>query len=527
MSISKDASETATARKHLWTAIVDWVQAEGGHVHPALTLQGNGPSRGVYATHEIPLGDLLIRIPPKCVVSGANVSPERKRNNTADSHPATTASPWLRCLAAYYQTTCTKKEKSEYDPYLESLPDDYETLFQWTDLQVEQNLAGTSLGELDRTEDSLSTRYRQAVRPYLEALDLISTTESSHDNKKELRDFQHACMCISTRGFHLQQQDNDNENAQDYDSPTFYHGPFLLPVIDLLNHDPPNKCTTLRRDATTEVFTMVAERSIAAKEQVVHSYGDTLTSAQILQTFGFVPDTHTQRALEGDLVDGKLDKNLTPAVLSKTKDLLVACRKIAQSDYPSQLQAVVTSKHMEDEVWDVSNLPTRNVKEISEDLTLSFKPLLFSEELITLACAQFLPEDAYQEVFGQVETTLLDRSILEDYYLGNLVCRSLLTAIDNKVATYRPEGSVTDSDNGPSLHRVQELLRKLVQAKPNDLASHREIYGLTIQIEEMASLEALRKEVEDVAGCLERGRSIELLQHSDTDNHAEKRHRTE
>ena len=292
------------SNEHLWTAIVDWVQAAGGHVHPALTLQGNGPSRGVYATRGIPPGDLLIRIPPKCVVSGANVSPERKRNTTADSHPTTKASPWLRCLAAYYQVTCIKKDKSEYDPYLESLPNEYETLFQWTDVQVEQNLAGSSLGQLDRTEDSLSTRYRQAVRPYLEALNLISTTESSHDNKKELRDFQHACMCISTRGFHLQQQANDNENAQDVDSPTLYHGPFLLPIIDLLNHDPTNKSTTLQRDAATEVFTMVAERPIAAKEQVVHSYGDTLTSAQVLQTFGFVPDAHIQRASESDLFDG-------------------------------------------------------------------------------------------------------------------------------------------------------------------------------------------------------------------------------
>jgi hypothetical protein len=520
MSISKDASETATANEHLWTAIVDWVQAAGGHVHPALTLQGNGPSRGVYATREIPTGDLLIRIPPECVVSGA------------DTHPTTTASPWLRCLAAYYQATWNKNKKSEYNPYLESLPNEYETLFQWTDVQVEQNLSGTSLGamlQLDRTEDSLSTRYQQAVRPYLEALNLISTTESSSDdNKKELRDFQHACMCISTRGFHLQHQDNDNETAQDDNTsaPPLYHGPFLLPVIDLLNHDPPNKCTTLQRDAATEVFTMVAERSISAKEEIVHSYGDSLTSAQLLQTFGFVPNCHMRRALESDLFDGKVDNNLTPAVLSKSKDLLVACRKIAQSDYPAQLQAVVTSKHMEDEVWDVSNLPTRSVKEITEDLTLSSKPLLFSEELITLACAQFLPEDAYHEVFGQEETTLLDRSILEDYYLGNLVCRSLLMAIDDKLATYRPIGSVTDSDKGP-LHRDQESLRKLVQAKPNDLASYRKIHGFTIRIEEMTSLEALRKEVEDVVGCLEHGRSIELLQHDDTGSHAVKRHKTE
>jgi hypothetical protein len=526
MSISKDASETATANEHLWTAITDWVQAEGGHVHPALTLQGNGPSRGVYTTGEIPPGELLIRIPPKCVVSGANVSPEQKRNNTADSHPTKTASPWLRCLAAYYQATCTKNKKSEYDPYLKSLPNEYETLFQWTDVQVAQHLTGTSLGKLDRTQDSLSTRYRQAVRPYLEALNLLSTNESSHDKKKELRDFQHACMCISTRGFHLQQQGNDNETPQD-DAPPLYHGPFLLPVIDLLNHDPPNKCTTLQRDAATEVFTMVAERSIAAKEQVVHSYGDSLTSAQILQTFGFVPNVHIQRALKSDLFNGKVDNNLTPAVLSKSKDLLVACRKITKSDYPSQLHAVVSTKHTEDEVWDVSNLPTRNVKEISEDLTLSSKPFLFSEELITLVCAQFLPEDAYQEVFGLEGTTLLDRSILEDYYLGNLVCRSVLTAIDDKLATYLLFGSVTDSDKGPPLHRDQESLRKLFQAKPNDLASYRKMYGLTIRIEEMASLEALRKEVEDVVGCLEHGRSIELLHHDDTDNHAEKRQKTE
>ena len=66
-----------------------------------------------------------------------------------------------------------------------------------------------------------------------------------------------------------------------------YLGPFLLPVMDLLNHSdsPKHKVTTFQRDGQTKDFYMMAERDIEEGEEILHSYGDKLTAAQLLLTF--------------------------------------------------------------------------------------------------------------------------------------------------------------------------------------------------------------------------------------------------
>ena len=52
-----------------------------------------------------------------------------------------------------------------------------------------------------------------------------------------------------------------------------YRGPFLLPIIDLLNHSSieNKKCTTLRRDTSSSNggFYMIAERHIIKGEEIL------------------------------------------------------------------------------------------------------------------------------------------------------------------------------------------------------------------------------------------------------------------
>jgi hypothetical protein len=399
---------------------------------------------------------------------------------------------------------------------MDSLPTtEYETLFQWSYQEVETYLAGTTLGTMiltDRKEEAMKKRYRLAIRSHLQTLALVAHNEMEDE---EFDIFLRACMCISTRGFHLTKEDDcknppvtstDDSKSKNNN----YDGPFLLPVIDLLNHDPPNSCTTLQRDATTGMFYMMAERSLAANEAVVHSYGDELTSAQLLQTFGFVSSRSD-------------NKHLTPASLSKTKHLLPACQTTKASDYPRQLQESMKAQQLEDdvkdEVWNVREIPNRSMPDdVSEDLLVSVDELL-SDEFITFLCVQFLPMDSYEELCTNDRiTALLDRSILEDYYLGKLVCHTLHNAIDNKLKEYTTillEGmdpSTTQESNGSSaLERDQQTLLQLMakQPQPSGASHRRAIYGLTIRIEEMSCLQALQKEILKITECLDRGHSIE------------------
>ena len=186
-------------------------------------------------------------------------------------------------------------DSSFYKPYLDSLPTHYETLFDWTEAQISNYLAGTTLGQLiqqERQQNALQTRYVTSVRPILKEHGLISRflQNEAAPSQEEFDLFQDACVCISTRAFDLSTETGNNDS--DVESHAF-NGPFLLPLIDLLNHDcRRRKSTTLRSDGHS--FYMTAERDIGIDEEVVHSYGDQLCAAQFLQTFGFVPDDAVQ-----------------------------------------------------------------------------------------------------------------------------------------------------------------------------------------------------------------------------------------
>lgn len=585
----------------LWRNLVEFVQAAGGYVHPSLQLVGDGPSRGVVASSPLSKGGLLIRLPPSCVIHGERLGP-----NAPETAELVSASPWLRCLGAYLLARTyhcfddeldeTVAEKISWTPYFQSLPTfhEYETLFQWTLDEIQTYLRGTTLGQmllLDRTERSTEEQYRLRVEPFLERLGLLDqaaklnptilTSNPPLAESPNYQSFLDASMCISTRGFHLMKQDDrskrdeyllekNTHDDQQESSTTTYNGPFLLPVIDMLNHDPSNACTTLQRDPSTGSFVMVAGRSLTAGEPVVHSYGDDLTSAQLLQTFGFVPQSHTydvilshRRGLQSgdtqvtDFAINQKDRaqqplhGLTPAYLHRTNHLLVACQNVKRSSYPQYVRETMIQEKQttledaeeeedeDDYFWDVRDIPTRPMSEtIPEEIVVSISNdrsksnhFLLSEELVTLLAVQFLPEDAYLDIFPDHDasrggSTTLDRSILaEDNYLRKLVCRSLLIAIDRKVDEYTIRASdsslhqqndshkttqppfdtgkvSSESESDRLVHLWNGDQRRLEQLmtipQPRTVHEQREVYGLTIRMEELANLKMLGEEVQEL-----------------------------
>jgi hypothetical protein len=473
----------------VWQALANRIWQDGGEIHPSLELREQSPGhRGVFCTQPIGVGETLIRLPSHLAVDG------RHFPRTYDSHAADNAavgdstskqlpraaSPWLRCLAAYYQAS----RRSEAKPYLQSLPETYETAAAWKTDEIDSFLAGTStvggssIGwQADRA--LVEERYHGQIRPYLVACQLLEGTDPS-DLSAELEEFQRASQCLSTRGFHLEKKEEDA---------TFndYTGPFLLPAVDLLNHAVGDKkCTTLQRDVEGN-FSMQTERSITAGEEVLHSYGDSLTACQCFQTFGFVPEAAMSNVLQCHPSDP-----ITPALLTKVS-VLEACWQVIESDLPGRLGQIMQERNMEDEVWTVSVDRRRTADFISDDILIVYQHPL-SNEVVTTACLPFLPICAYREA----SQGLLGREILEDFFLGNLVCTSLLRAIKAKLDTYTPvywHGARVDDD--------AVLLRDLLaSADGSDATTHQQgkhkrrlMYGLTLRLEEKACLRALQEEV--------------------------------
>jgi hypothetical protein len=289
-------------------------------------------------------------------------------------------------------------------------------------------------------------------------------------------------MCISTRGFHLE------ESA----SNSLYSGPFLLPFIDLLNHDPIRKCTTLNYE--DGMFLMKAERDIEEKEEVFHTYGTKLTSTQVLQTFGFVPESSTDAAERSV----RVGDHVTPAILSKV-EVVSACQSVIASSFPAEVRSYMKSSqsHLGEDNWELElDVSTRDLAFLPDDFVVScLCPL--SEGLITLCCTLFLPPDVYDE-FMASGAALLDRSVLDDYYLGKLVCKALDVAIATKVSTYSP--IVIPGSGTPERHHDDDYsLLRVIRRKPE---LQRALYGLTVRLEEKSCLAALRSDVTYISHCL-------------------------
>lgn len=327
-----------------------WIIENGGNIHKSLTLctpdeidehssiststkeksrgNRNYSQRGIFARHPISKGEELIRLPQTLALDGKDL-PEQYSNDGQKKN----ASPWLRCLASLLQAwhiwqsdgsiirngrSDVKKKYSKYTPYLESLPQTYDSLLNWSSWELRTFLAGTALGtfalsdietkhaiqqydadkEDDVLENVLLKWYESTVKPYLEYLmnhgffmsadnksdngnddggaDVSSSpktkrqrVENDHDTSiKDLYNFfRQGCMCISTRAFHMQ-------SAPSLDTSN-YQGPYLLSYIDLLNHAPrlsSKHMTTLRRDPKDGSFVMVAERDIDKGDEICHSY---------------------------------------------------------------------------------------------------------------------------------------------------------------------------------------------------------------------------------------------------------------
>jgi hypothetical protein len=470
-----------------YSSLINWIDQNGGIVHPSLALKQDERDqnyRSIVALRDIPSGDVLVKVPESIVISGDTFP--GKYHITDDQSGQLVercASSWLRCIAALMSAY----ERNAPANYLDSLPSSYDTLIaeSWTDKHVESFLAGTTLGSMvlkDRSSGSLKTRFTNAVLPYLQSNGIMKDTDTEHIYTS----FCLASQCISTRGFHLKE-----------DGLTFKEkGPYLLPFIDLLNHstEPSNRCTTLHK--SENFFVMVTERNIKTNEEILHSYGSN-SSASLLQTFGFVDHFLIQRAASGALMKDQSSDydDVTPAVLSKA-DVIAACASVGQSDLPKMLMSQIESipELEEYDVWDIpsnSILTSRNNAEIAQqfpdELLVDYK-LSLSDDLITLCCCQFLPDEAYDEIcsIGDYEgrnICMISADILQDYFLGSLVLKSLRLCIETKLSTYSTISSSTE--------RLNILLTNTDNTTVDEVERLHEMYALSVSIEEQSCLKKL------------------------------------
>jgi hypothetical protein len=523
----------------------------------------------LFASDTIPSGDLLIQLPLSASINGKNmpctyeIISNSSNENGADHMTTTTAtstttgntltvkvSPWLRCLASLIKELRLHEEivlkhhqqqqqqSSHY--YLASLPQNYETIWQWSPEEIDEYLAGTRPPSASYQEDhnndptngipkkkkdksrnssvlpstvssvsnqwmsmndpkQIRQQYERSIRPYLihcgilkdnndNASNVGSNDNSSNDGikiweEKEYQQFQHACQILSTRSFYSSisnSHPDDKTNTVSSDDNTKYDGPYLLPIIDLINHaDTCTGQTNTRLEFMvqnpnsmnpTYCFMMRALRTIYPHTEILHSYGDELSNVQFLSSFGFIPmnrmvDCCQPPILEKPSADTKPSPsavspstvNNTIHISSYTKSVMItkqeiwdSCWDIIRSGFAQQLAVEMLRNAAFDpsEVWVVTVDRHRDVDCVPNHIVIVQPPTtadsattigrsddILSDELVTAACVPFLPKCAYAEITSR---TLLDVSILQDYYLGHLVGTALLQTIQRRLLLYRP-----------------------------------------------------------------------------------------
>jgi len=278
---------------------------------------------------------------------------------------------------------------------------------------------------------------------------------------------------------------------------------------------------------------VMAEREIAANTEIFHSYGESLTADQWIQTFGFVPE-ETSTSIQDD--DDR-EQNWTPVMLTK-QAVVHACHTVANSSYPTQVKEEMINcagENVESPAWE---LPTdsrdRETDHIPDNLLVSTADeSVLSDDLVTLCCIQFLPASAYEEIAG----SKVDASVLEDYYLGKLVCQSLLQVVRDRQSEYTSldKSRYVDllgipcegTDDSTLLTELIEYRNQHAMKEDDATSIRRSIYGLTVRLEEKLSLQELRKEVLVLLTILDETDETDVISDAADDSVVTKRRRVD
>ena len=607
-----------------WNNLVRWLQEVDGSciIHKSLTVRSTTTTsrdRGLFASDTIHGGDTLIRIPLTASINGklmpCTYEYTTKGEAGTSSASVRNASPWLRCLAALIKELRLRGDGQhpQSSHYLDSLPQDYETLWKWSNREIEEYLAGTRPPDYNDAAhhdpsttvkaattaaasnpwtiltdpNAIRQQYELMVRPYLVhcgILDATATIISSSDanekpdesrEEQEYKLFQRACQIMSTRSFcnmsvsdsdesqrdESQHNDTNNSNADI----TKYDGPYLLPIIDLINHvDTCTGLTNTKLEFTAQpnsavssyYFIMRALCTITPDTEILHSYGDELSNYQFLSSFGFIPINrmtwaqhhHDQQPMQTVVTNERTTPtSLTTTTPQYTKSVVVtkqeiweACWDIIESGFPERLAAsmIESTAFDPDETWTVTTDKNRTGDCVPDSIVI-IQPLplqadqqststcsghiennestidrnsILCDELVTAACIPFLPKCAYAEITSR---TLLDASLLQDYYLGQLVGTALLQMIQRRLLLYRPipASTIQRLRQSDDLMNDKEILHSFLRCmeatndscdicgnRTNDVLpggadlnvnQRRLAYGLTIRLEEKEILNSL------------------------------------
>ena len=236
-------------------ALTSWITSSGGAVG-AIDVAATNVGWGLQATGPLSPNDVLVRLPPACVLTEATDADNSKLQELLS--PATMPNEfWSARLGLCILNQRALGESSSFTPYLESLPAQIGTPVFWQQEAVE------ALQPALRVQVNKRARFLAGF-----AHEHLASGDALRGVAADVGAMAWGCAAASSRAFRLKQ------------------GRAMLPLIDSGNHCfDGNAEVRSRADGGVE---LVASTAIAAGEEVTFSYG-ALSNDDYLLDYGFIP----------------------------------------------------------------------------------------------------------------------------------------------------------------------------------------------------------------------------------------------
>ncbi|KAF8457974.1 hypothetical protein BGX38DRAFT_1138974 [Terfezia claveryi] len=237
--------------------------------------------------------------------------------------------PWIALvLALLYET----RPDSEWKPYIDILPRDFDTLMYWTPLELKSLTGSAVLGKIGK--DEAEEEFKSMLGPIINShRDLFQATELQFDvltdgvDESSLLSCAHRmASCIMSYSFDIKKtvsnpnttDDSDSSSEDEEDEEAQYYKA-MVPLADLLNADADKNNARLFQLPYS--LTMSPLHNLPAQTPLYNDYGP-LPRSDLLRRYGYITQNYAQFdvvELKGDLLTETIIRMKNPTLSPEEK----------------------------------------------------------------------------------------------------------------------------------------------------------------------------------------------------------------
>lgn len=272
-------------------------------------LRSRNAGRGIVATQDIPADATLFTIPRKAII---NIETSRLREripslfeSNGDEDDQQQLDSWTALiLILIYEHF--QGENSQWKPYLDVLPEAFDTPMFWNDAELAELQASATRSKIGR--ESAEATFRTKLVPAVRTNPGVFPGSEGLNDEGLIALAHRMGSTIMAYAFDLENEHEEEENedgwVEDREGKELMG---MVPMADILNADAEFNAHVNHED---ESLTVTSLRPIRAGEEILNYYGP-LPNSELLRRYGYV----TERHVRYDVVEIPWDTVLNAAVV--------------------------------------------------------------------------------------------------------------------------------------------------------------------------------------------------------------------